>query len=190
MDAQTSRHQQTLSQFNTRSLNSYSKAIWMRSGWLRDSIYWVLLVSGWFSVSKTIIPEAQEHFLVSSGPRYTPSFGGLGLSHQSAKGEETRSATVRGKGMQQDNQPNHDRFLPHTEIDLEALRRDLEYAHAESDDYLAYELETRKESMAPTREEALAKLKELAPNAKKVYCDKIRMKVRRYKVSLPEDSHI
>ena len=40
---------------------------------------WVLLVSGWFSVSKTIIPEAREHFLVSSGPRYTPSFGGLGL---------------------------------------------------------------------------------------------------------------
>ena len=92
--------------------------------------------------------------------------------------------------MQQDNQPNHNRPLPHTEIDLEALRRDLEYVHAESVDYLAYELETGKEAMAPTREEALAKLKELAPNAKKVYCDKIRMKVRRYKASLPEDSPI
>ena len=92
--------------------------------------------------------------------------------------------------MEHDNQPNHDRSLPHTEIDLEALRRDLEYVHAESVDYLAYELETRKEAMAPTREEALAKLKELAPNAKKVYCDKIRMKFRRYKASLPEDSHI
>ena len=56
-----------------------SKAIRMRSGWLRDSIYWVLLFWDRFSVSKTIIPEAQEHFLVSSGPRYTPSFGGLGL---------------------------------------------------------------------------------------------------------------
>ena len=92
--------------------------------------------------------------------------------------------------MQQDNQPNHNKSLPHTEIDLEALRRDLEYVHAESVDYLAYELETRKEAMAPTREEAIAKLKELAPNAKKVYCDKIRMKVRRYKASLPEDSPI
>ena len=56
-----------------------SKAMWMPSGWLRGSIYWVLLVSGWFSVSKTIIPDAQERFLVSSGPCYTPSFGGLGL---------------------------------------------------------------------------------------------------------------
>ena len=44
--------------------------------------------------------------------------------------------------------------------------------------------------MAPTREEALAKLKELAPNAKRVYCDKIRFKFRGYEVSLPEDSHI
>ena len=38
----------------------------------------VLLLWDRFSVSKTIIPEAQEHFLVSSGPRYTPSFGGSG----------------------------------------------------------------------------------------------------------------
>ena len=40
---------------------------------------WVLLVSGWFSVSKTIIPEAQEHFLNSSARRDTHLFGGLGL---------------------------------------------------------------------------------------------------------------
>ena len=92
--------------------------------------------------------------------------------------------------MEHDNRPTHDWSLPPTEIDLEALRQDLEYVHAESVDYLAYELETRKEAMAPTREEALAKLKELAPNAKKVYCDKIRMKFRRYEASLPEDSHI
>ena len=51
----------------------------MRSGWLRDSIYWVLLFWDRVSVSKTIIPEAQEHFLVSSGPRYTPSSGGAKL---------------------------------------------------------------------------------------------------------------
>ena len=91
--------------------------------------------------------------------------------------------------MQQENQPNYDRSLPHMDIDLEALRRDLEYVQAESDDYFAYELETGQEAMAPTREEALAKLKELAPNAKRVYCDKMRLKVRRYEL-LPEDSDI
>ena len=91
--------------------------------------------------------------------------------------------------MQQEDQPDHDKSFPHMEIDLEALRRDLEYVQAESDDYFAYELETGKEAMAPTREEAIAKLKELAPNAKRVYCDKIRLKVRHYEL-LPEDSDI
>ena len=56
-----------------------SKVIWIRSGWLRGNIYWVLLVLGSVCCYKTIIPEAQEHFLVSSGPRYTPSSGGLGF---------------------------------------------------------------------------------------------------------------
>ena len=51
----------------------------MRSGGLRGSIYWVLLFGDWSSVSKTIIPNVQEHFLASSGPRYAPPFGGLGL---------------------------------------------------------------------------------------------------------------
>ena len=51
----------------------------MRSGWLRDSIYLGDPVLGPVFCSKTIIPEAQDHFLVSSGPRYTPSFGGLGF---------------------------------------------------------------------------------------------------------------
>ena len=40
-----------------------SKATWMRSGRSGDSIQWVLLVLGWFSVSKTIIPEAGSTFL-------------------------------------------------------------------------------------------------------------------------------
>ena len=35
--------------------------IWIRSGWLRGSIYWVLLVLGSVCGYKTIIPEAQEH---------------------------------------------------------------------------------------------------------------------------------
>jgi hypothetical protein len=37
------------------------------------------LVSGRFSVSKTIIPEAQEHFLTRSARRHTHLFGGLGV---------------------------------------------------------------------------------------------------------------
>ena len=39
-----------------------SKATWMWSGGSGDSICWVLLVSGWFSSSKTIIPEAWSTF--------------------------------------------------------------------------------------------------------------------------------
>ena len=58
-----------------------SKAIWMRSGWSSGSIFWVLLVSGWISLSKTIIPDAQEHFLTPSARRHTHLFGGLGVRH-------------------------------------------------------------------------------------------------------------
>ena len=44
-----------------------SKGIWIRSGWLRGSIYWVLLVLGSVCGYKTIIPESQEHLLAASG---------------------------------------------------------------------------------------------------------------------------
>ena len=57
-----------------------SKAMWMRSGCSSGSIFWVLLVSGRFSISKTIIPEAKEHFLIPSAPRDTHPFGGFGLN--------------------------------------------------------------------------------------------------------------
>ena len=40
------------------------------------------LVSGRFYVSKTIIPEAQEHFLTHSTRRHTYLVGGLGLSER------------------------------------------------------------------------------------------------------------
>ena len=56
-----------------------SKVTRIRSGSLRGSIYWVLLVSGRFCLSKTIIPEAQEHFLTPLARRDTHPFGGLGL---------------------------------------------------------------------------------------------------------------
>ena len=39
----------------------------------------MLPVSGWFPVPKTIIPEAQEHFLTPSAHRDSHLFGGLGL---------------------------------------------------------------------------------------------------------------
>ena len=39
----------------------------------------MLLVSGRFAVSQTIIPEAQEHFLTPSAHRDTHIFGGLGF---------------------------------------------------------------------------------------------------------------
>ena len=42
----------------------------------------MLLVSGRFAVSQTIIPEAQEHFFIPSAHRHTHLFGGLGLSER------------------------------------------------------------------------------------------------------------
>ena len=59
-----------------------SKAIWMWSGWSSGSIFWVLLVSGWISLSKTIITDAQEHFLTPSARRHTHIFGGLGIRRE------------------------------------------------------------------------------------------------------------
>ena len=89
--------------------------------------------------------------------------------------------------MQQDNRPNDDVSLPGTGVNWEALRRDIEYVSAESVDYLAYELDTGRWAMAPTREEALAKLKELAPDANRIFCDKMRLKVKRNQLLLPDD---
>ena len=55
---------------------------------MRGSIFWVLLVSGWFLVSKTIIPEAREHFLVPSARWHIHPFGGLGLRLNVIKGDD------------------------------------------------------------------------------------------------------
>ena len=49
---------------------------WMRSRKLRRSSYWVLLFWGQFCVSKTIIPDSEEHFLSPSARRDTHLFGG------------------------------------------------------------------------------------------------------------------
>ena len=74
-----------------------SKEIWMWSGWLRGSIYWVLLVWGRFCVWETIISVAQEHFLTPSARRDTHLFGGLGLKVASTPQANT-AQIVRGSG--------------------------------------------------------------------------------------------
>ena len=56
-----------------------SKAIWMRSGWLRGSIYRVLLFWDRFSVSKPLSQIQRSTLLFLQQASYTPSFGGLGL---------------------------------------------------------------------------------------------------------------
>ena len=61
------------------------------------SIYRVLLVSGWFAVSQTIIPEAQEHFLTPTARRDTHLFGGLGLTRRSRiSGNSVKAAWAAG----------------------------------------------------------------------------------------------
>ena len=52
-----------------------SNAIWMRSGWLRGSIYWVLL----FAVSKPLSQIHRSTLLPLQDTDPTPSFGGFGL---------------------------------------------------------------------------------------------------------------
>ena len=56
-----------------------SKAMWMRSGWLRGSIYWALLFWDRFSVSKPLSQIQRRTLLFLQQASYTPSFGGLGL---------------------------------------------------------------------------------------------------------------
>ena len=81
--------------------------------------------------------------------------------------------------MQQDSQPNDDRALRQTDVNLEALRRHLEYELVETLDYVAYDIGTHRSVIARTREETLEKLKSLAPDAQNVRCEKIRIRRRR-----------
>ena len=78
-----------------------SKAIWMRSGWLSDSIFWVLLAWGRFGVTKAIIPDGPEHFLTPSARRDTHLFGGLGLNIP----ENGRGLIISAKPPQQTQPP-------------------------------------------------------------------------------------
>ena len=56
------------------------RPIWMRSGWLRGSIYRVLLFWDRFSVSKPLSQIQRRTLLFLQQASYTPSFGGLGQS--------------------------------------------------------------------------------------------------------------
>ena len=64
---------------------------------IQDSCYWVLLVSGRFGVSKTIIPEAQEHFLTPPARRDTHPFGGLRLKLIQSQGQHLYPSDPLGR---------------------------------------------------------------------------------------------
>ena len=76
-----------------------SNAIWMRSGWLRGSIYWVLLVSGRFSVSKPLSQIQRSTLCLLQGLSPRPSLGGFGLSRETFLDQftvaEVRNAAAR-----------------------------------------------------------------------------------------------
>ena len=81
--------------------------------------------------------------------------------------------------MQQENQPDGDSARPDSEIDLEALQRDLKYELVETLDYVAYSRDTRHQGIGRSREEALAELRKLAPDAQNIRCSRIRIRVPR-----------
>ena len=56
-----------------------SNAIWMRSGWLRGSIYWVLLFRGRFFATKPLSQIHRSTLWPLQDTAPTPSFGGFGL---------------------------------------------------------------------------------------------------------------
>ena len=67
-------------QLGTRRGLHPPEVIWIRSGWLRGSIYWVLLFRGRFLVAKPLSQIQRSTFLPLQDANPTPSFGGFGLS--------------------------------------------------------------------------------------------------------------
>ena len=55
----------------------------------QDSCYWVLLFWGRFLVSKPLSQIQRSTFLPFQEASHTPSFGGLGLSQNADRSEET-----------------------------------------------------------------------------------------------------
>ena len=81
--------------------------------------------------------------------------------------------------MQPENQPDDAIPRPGLEIDLEALQRDLAYELVETLDYVAYSRDTLHQGIGRSREEALAELRRLAPDAQDVRCSRIRIRIPR-----------
>ena len=81
--------------------------------------------------------------------------------------------------MQRDNHPDYESALPDFEIDMAALRRDLEHELVETRDYVAYSRDTPLQGIGGSREEALEQLRKLAPDAQEVRCSRIRIRVPR-----------
>ena len=54
--------------------------IWIRSGWLRGSIYWVLIVSGRFAVTKPLSQIQRSTLWPLQDTNLTPSISGFGVS--------------------------------------------------------------------------------------------------------------
>ena len=81
--------------------------------------------------------------------------------------------------MQPENQPDGDSARPDFEIDLEALQRDRKYQLVETLDYVAYSRDTPHQGIGGSREEALAELRKLAPDAQDVRCSRVRIRVPR-----------
>jgi hypothetical protein len=81
--------------------------------------------------------------------------------------------------MQQENQPDHAIPRPGLEIDLEALQRDLKYELVETLDHVARSRDTPHQGMGRSREEALAELRRLAPDARDVRRPRVRIRVPR-----------
>ena len=69
-----------------------SKVIWIRSGWLRGSIYWVLLFRGRFFATKPLSQKHRSTFLPPQDANPTPSFGGFGMRRKSGAREAFRHA--------------------------------------------------------------------------------------------------
>ena len=56
-----------------------SKTMRIRPGWLRGSIYWVLLFWGRFAITKPLSQIQRSTFSTFQMASYTHSFGGFGL---------------------------------------------------------------------------------------------------------------
>ena len=81
--------------------------------------------------------------------------------------------------MQPENQPDGESARPGLEIDLEALQRDLKYELVETLDHVARSRDTPHQGIGRSREEALAELRKLAPDARDVRCSRVRIRVPR-----------